>query len=44
MITYFSERGESSDLFTMRRGGGGQKNRTSNKAFEFASDWQPRPR
>ena len=44
MITYFSERGESSDLFTMRQGGGGKTNRTSNKAFEFASDWQPRPR
>jgi Tol biopolymer transport system component len=36
--------GDDLDIFTMRRGGGGQTNRTRSKAFEFAPDWQPRPR
>ena len=43
LIAFFSERG-SPDLFTMRRGGGGQTNRTNSEAFEFAPDWQARPR
>jgi TolB protein len=44
MITFFSEAGGTPDIFTMRRGGGGQANRTSTKAFDFAPDWQARPR
>ena len=43
MIAFFSESGGSPDLFTMRRGGGGQTNRTNSKAFEFAPDWGVRP-
>lgn len=43
MITFISEGAESPDVFTMRLGSGGRANRTSNKAFDFAPDWQPRP-
>jgi Tol biopolymer transport system component len=43
LIAFVGEGDETLDIFTMRRGGGGQKNRTPKKGSEFAPDWQPRP-
>lgn len=43
LIAFVGEGDETLDIFTMRRGGGGQTNRTPNKGSEFAPDWQPRP-
>ncbi|HEX6651705.1 MAG TPA: hypothetical protein VF072_03110 [Thermoleophilaceae bacterium] len=43
LIAFVGEGDDGLDIFTMRRAGGGQRNRTPNKGSEFAPDWQPRP-
>ena len=43
LIAFIGESEETFDVFTMRRGGSGRKNRTPGKGSEFAPDWQPRP-